>query len=164
VAATAGKPGATAIQQILDADGNVVSERSAGQFEYHETHNHWHIGSVALFELRPAAADGTGRSWQAPFVNDRGEAQSIKTTFCLIDWYRLEGNANTKIRTYWDCIGGFQGISPGWVDQYHQSLEGQEIDITGPRRASTTWSAPRTPRACSRRPPSPTTPPGSASA
>jgi hypothetical protein len=23
------------------------------------------------------------------------------------------------------------GISPGWVDQYHQSLEDQKLDITG---------------------------------
>jgi hypothetical protein len=59
-----------------------------------------------------------------------GDAQSIKTSFCLIDWYKLDGNSNTKDRTYWDCVMSYQGISPGWVDQYHQSLEGQEVDIT----------------------------------
>jgi hypothetical protein len=121
----------TAIQQILDANGNVVQELNAGSFEYHEAHNHWHIGNVALFEIRKARDDGRGGSYGAPLVNDRGEAQSVKTTFCLIDWYALEDNSNTKERTYWDCIHGFQGISPGWVDQYHQSLEGQELDITG---------------------------------
>jgi hypothetical protein len=125
----------TAIQQILDAQGNVVQELNAGSFEYHEAHNHWHIGNVALFEIRTALDDGRGGAWGAPLVNDRGQAQSIKTTFCLIDWYALEGNSNTKERTYWDCLHGFQGLSPGWVDQYHQSLEGQELDVTGARPA-----------------------------
>jgi hypothetical protein len=123
----------TAIQQILDAQGNVVQELNAGSFEYHEAHNHWHIGNVALFEIRTALDDGHGGSWGSLLVNDRGQSQSLKTTFCLIDWYALEGNSNTKERTYWDCIHGFQGISPGWVDQYHQSLEGQELDVTGAR-------------------------------
>jgi len=121
----------TAVQQLLDRSGNVVLERPAGEFEYHEAHNHWHIGDVALFEVRRARDDGRGGAWGDPYVNDRGESQSVKTTFCLIDWYALEGNSSTSERTYWDCINSFQGISPGWVDQYHQSLEGQELDVTG---------------------------------
>src|SRR5687767_15227836 len=31
---------------------NVVSEKVAGTFEFHPAHNHWHIGDVALFEVR----------------------------------------------------------------------------------------------------------------
>ena len=34
-------------------------------------------------------------------------------------------------RVYWDCATDLQGISPGWVDQYHQELEGQQLDLTG---------------------------------
>jgi Lysyl oxidase len=124
-------PFTSAVQEVLDADGNVVSEHQAGQFAYHEAHNHWHIGDVALFEVRKARDDGRGGRWKPPYVNDRGQAQSIKTSFCLIDWYKLEGNSNTKDRTYWDCVMSYQGISPGWVDQYHQSVEGQEVDVTG---------------------------------
>jgi hypothetical protein len=67
----------------------------------------------------------------AVLVNDRGESQSIKTTFCLLDWYQLDTNSPTTQRTYWDCFASYQGISPGWVDQYHQSTEGQQIDMTG---------------------------------
>jgi hypothetical protein len=115
----------TAVQEILDASGNVVQSLIAGVFVFHPEHNHWHIGEVAQFEVRVGSP--TGRS----LVNDQGVAQSIKTTFCLIDWYTLEGNANTKARVYWDCANALQGISPGWVDQYHQSLEGQKLDITG---------------------------------
>lgn len=120
-----------AVQEILDEQGAVVHEHHASTFEFHPEHNHWHIGDVALFEVRPALDDGRGGAWGDPYVNDRGEAQSLKVTFCLIDWYKLDDNAPTHERKYWDCAGSHQGIQPGWVDQYHQSTGGQEIDITG---------------------------------
>ena len=127
-------PGVTvtnAIQEVLDEDGDIVCEKLVSTFEFHPEHNHWHIGRVALFEVRPARDNGTGGRWGKPFVNDLGAAQSIKTTFCLIDWYKLDDNSPTTERTYWECETSFQGISPGWVDQYHQSLEGQQLDLTG---------------------------------
>jgi Lysyl oxidase len=99
---------------------NVVSERPAGTFEFHPAHNHWHIGDVALFEVRKGSPTG-------PIVG----GNSIKTTFCLIDWYMLEGNSSTPERIFFDCETSYQGITPGWVDQYHQSLDGQELDLTG---------------------------------
>lgn len=109
-----------ALQEILDSSGNIVLEQTVSQFEFHPEHNHWHIADVALFEVRYGAPDGP--VWGA---------NSIKTTFCLIDWYKLEGNSKTPERTYFDCAGSYQGISVGWVDQYHQSTEGQQLDITG---------------------------------
>ena len=99
---------------------NVVSERVAGQFEFHVAHNHWHIGDVALFEVRKGSPTG-------PIVG----GNSIKTTFCLIDWYKLSDNAPTSERVFFDCFASFQGISTGWVDQYHQSTEGQQLNLTG---------------------------------
>jgi len=98
----------------------IVRERVAGTFEFHPAHNHWHIGDVALFEIRRGSPAG-------PVVG----GNSIKTTFCLIDWYALEGNSNTAERTFFDCETSYQGIKSGWVDQYHQSLPGQELDLTG---------------------------------
>jgi len=121
----------TAVQEILDANGQIVCEKPVSTFEFHPEHNHWHIGDVALFEVRKAKDNGTGGAWGKPFVNDRGQAQSIKTTFCLIDWYKLDDNSPTVERVYWECATSFQGISPGWVDQYHQELEGQQLDLTG---------------------------------
>ena len=108
-----------AIQEILDADGNLVEEKEVSQFQFHEQHNHWHINGVALFEVRAGSPAG-------PVVGNN----SIKTTFCLIDWYKLNDNSPTKERTYFDCNGPYQGISAGWADQYHQSTEGQQLDIT----------------------------------
>ena len=99
---------------------NVVSEFPTGSFEYHPAHNHWHIGDVALFEVRKGSPTG-------PIVG----GNSIKTTFCLIDWYKLDDNSPSAERVFFDCYTSFQGISPGWVDQYHQATSGQQLDLTG---------------------------------
>jgi Lysyl oxidase len=104
---------------------NVVSERPTGTFEFHPAHNHWHIGDVALFEVRKGSPTG-------PVVG----GNSIKTTFCLIDWYKLDDNSPAGERVFFDCYKGHQGISPGWVDQYHQSTDGQQVDLTGVANAS----------------------------
>jgi Lysyl oxidase len=98
---------------------NVVSERVTGEFVFHPEHNHWHIGDTALFEVRKGSPTG-------PIVG----GNSIKTTFCLIDAYKLVGNQPTRDRLFWDCYSSYQGIAPGWVDQYHHSLPGQELDLT----------------------------------
>jgi hypothetical protein len=117
----------TGFQEIFDAAGNLVVDQPVSEFVFHPAHNHWHITSVALFEIRHAADDGTGGRLGAVFSN-----QSIKTTFCLIDVIKLEGNSNTGDRTYWDCFpDAHQGISAGWGDQYHQATEGQELEVTG---------------------------------
>jgi hypothetical protein len=104
---------------------NVVSEQPTGTFAFHPAHNHWHIGDVALFEVRKGSPTG-------PVVG----GNSIKTTFCLIDWYKLDDNSPAGERTFFDCYKGHQGISPGWVDQYHQSTDGQQVDLTGVANAS----------------------------
>jgi hypothetical protein len=125
----------TAVQEIRDRNAyyscesglaeppncyNVLASFPTGTFEFHPAHNHWHIGDVALFEVRKGSP--TGR-----IVG----GNSIKTTFCLIDWYKLDDNPKTPERSFFDCYKSFQGISSGWVDQYHQSTEGQQLDLTG---------------------------------
>ena len=109
-----------AVQEILDANGTVVREEVVSTFEFHATHNHWHIGDVALFEVRKGSPTG-------PIVGNN----SLKVTFCLIDWYKIDENSPAHERTYWDCYTSYQGIAPGWVDQYHQSTDGQQLDLTG---------------------------------
>jgi hypothetical protein len=99
---------------------NVVREFVAGTFEFHPAHNHWHIGDVALFEVRKGSPTG-------PIVG----GNSVKTTFCLIDWYKLDDNSPSAQRTFFDCYTSYQGIQSGWVDQYHQSTSGQQLDLTG---------------------------------
>jgi hypothetical protein len=126
-------PGTTqkAIQQVLDtqgSDGRVVCEELVSEFTYHPTHKHWHTAGVALFEIRSGSPTGP------VFVNDAGALNSIKTTFCLIDWVKLMGSSNSgknSTRTYFDCAGPFHGVSVGWADQYRHSVDDQDLDITG---------------------------------
>ena len=98
----------------------VLAEYPTSIFAYHPSHNHWHINDVALFEVRKGSPTG-------PVVG----GNSIKTTFCLIDWYKLEDNSPTTERVFFDCYTSYQGISVGWVDQYHQATDGQQVDLTG---------------------------------
>ena len=130
----------TAIQDIWDKVGGpsdpsarVVCSVPTTQFAFHPAHNHWHIGSVAQFGVHVAGDDGFGGQMGAAYVNDRGVAQSFKTTFCLIDWVKIDAQKKTPDVTYWACdrTAPYQGVSVGWIDQYHHSLEGQEIDMTG---------------------------------
>jgi hypothetical protein len=114
-------------QDLLDASRNVVSSQPVSEFVFHPQHNHWHITGVALFEIRLAADDGKGGRFGTVFAN-----QSIKTTFCLIDWIQLDGNSPTGDRNYFECSpDALQGISAGWGDQYHHALDGQELEVTG---------------------------------
>lgn len=130
----------TAIQDVWSTTGGpsdpastIVCSFPTTEFEYHPAHNHWHIGSVARFGVHVALDDGTGGAIGAAVINDLGIAQSFKTTFCLIDWVKIEGKKKTPDVTYWACdrTAPYQGVSVGWIDQYHHSLEGQEVDITG---------------------------------
>jgi hypothetical protein len=130
----------TAIQDVWstmrgpsDPSSRIVCSFRTTQFEFHPAHNHWHIGSVARFGVHAALDDGTGGALGAPILNDLGVAQSFKTTFCLIDWVPITDNKKTPEVTYWACdrTAPYQGVSVGWIDQYHHSLEGQEVDITG---------------------------------
>ena len=75
------------IQEIRDASGNVVREHLASQYEFHPAHNHWHLGDVALFEVRRGSPTG-------PVVS----GNSIKVTFCLIDWYQARGQHERRRR------------------------------------------------------------------
>ena len=125
----------TAVQEIRDSNAyykcgeqpkqvtacyNVLRNIPTGTFEFHPAHNHWHIGDVALFEVRKGSPTGSVVG-----------GLSIKTTFCLIDWYKLDDNSPTAERTFFDCYTSYQGIQSGWVDQYHQSTVGQQLDMTG---------------------------------
>jgi len=109
-------------QQFLDSNGNVVLTCSTGSSsQYHPAHKHFHISDVATFAV----------ALDPDIIHHRPLRDSSKVTSCLIDWVRLEGNSPDKERQYSSCDSGVQGISPGWVDQYHMALEGQSIDITG---------------------------------
>ena len=108
-----------ATQEVLDSAGAIVQTHPAGVAFFHPRHNHWHQSAVARFEIRVAALNGT--LW----------ATGTKITFCLVDTDQTILVTKGSSRTYFDCNAELQGISVGWGDNYHQSTEGQELDITG---------------------------------
>ncbi len=119
----------------VPADGiHALGRCEAGEFEFHPNHNHWHIDNVAQFKVcsessfNKAKNNGTPGNCE-PFTL----ATSTKVTFCLIDWYKLADNTTSsdESRNFFDCETEFQGISPEWVDQYHHSVDDQDIIITG---------------------------------
>ena len=108
-----------ATQEILDAAGTIVGTHPAGVAFFHPQHNHWHQSAVALFEVRVGTLSGP--AW----------ATGTKATFCLVDNDQTLLVKKGSSRAYFDCNAALQGLSVGWSDDYHQSTEGQELDITG---------------------------------
>ena len=118
-----------AFQNLYDDAGNfgIITENiwhePVGDYIFHPGHNHWHIDDVGEFSVR---------------VDDNGSpgdvapgAGTLKIGFCIVDVFKYNGDESpTSQKIYWDCELDLQGIQPGWVDQYHQSVEGNEIDIT----------------------------------
>lgn len=105
-----------------------------GNFDWHETHNHWHIDNVGEFKVCEEDDFDTFGADCDPAVTSAGDPTiGVKYTFCLIDWYKLADNtaSSDDTRNFFECSSGMQGITPGWVDQYHQATDGQEVDITG---------------------------------
>lgn len=118
-----------AFQNLYDDAGDFgditkyIYHEPVGDFIFHETHNHWHIDDVGEFSVR--VDDNSSPGEIAP------GADTLKIGFCIVDVFKYNGDESpTSQRIYWDCELELQGIQPGWVDQYHQSVEGNEIDIT----------------------------------
>ena len=132
-----------AYQNLYDEEGQfrMPSETSwreiVTEFTFHETHNHWHIDGVGEFAVREViTVDGKEVPGDiASWVDEDGvtiKAAAVKVGFCISDVYKIDGtNPATSQKWYWECEVGFQGIQPGWIDQYHQSTDDNEINITG---------------------------------
>lgn len=109
-----------------DASGNwsAVGRVLVGTFEFHPTHNHWHLADFALYELRAVAADGS--------IGDR-VISSSKVTFCLLDSTVDDATLEhaSPAQNYRFCGRTLpQGISVGWADTYGWSLPDQHLDIS----------------------------------
>jgi hypothetical protein len=129
-----------AFQNLYDAEGEFrystapVWHEVVSEFTFHETHNHWHIDGIGEFSVRHVATDKKGNEIPGDIAKlpNGGQATAVKVGFCISDVYQIDGKSPaTSQKWYWECEVGFQGIQPGWIDQYHQSTEDNEIDITG---------------------------------
>lgn len=106
-------------QRVFNNDGS-ASLFSAGWFQWHSGHSHFHFDDYAIYTLQPINAPG-------------GSLRTgSKTTFCVMDTTpvntTLPGAPNNAI--YASCGSQIQGMSVGWGDTYGAHLAGQEIDFT----------------------------------
>ena len=104
-------------QRIYNDDGS-YADTLAGNFEWHQGHDHFHFEDYALYVL--------------PAVTGNSQRTSTKTSFCLMDSNRVDDSlpgAPTEAG-YASCGNFFQGISIGWGDKYSWRLIGQEISLT----------------------------------
>jgi len=110
-------------QRVFNNNGS-YEDRAAGEFVFHPTHNHTHVGDWAAYRLRVVLpADGVG-----DIVAEGG-----KTSFCLRDTALYSGGALNPPPSqpfFTVCDTDVQGISVGYEDVYSKDLPDQWIDIT----------------------------------
>ena len=95
-----------------------------GEFVWHPTHDHWHMGQFTLYELWALNPDLSLGSIVA---------SSDKLSYCamdtdVVDWDHLRFIPR---RGYAGCGRQVQGLSVGWGDTYSSWLDGQALDVTG---------------------------------
>lgn len=123
-------------QRVYRSDGT-WSDRSAGSYDFHATHAHFHYRDFAVSKLW--ASDEHGRR-----LGDEPVKVGQKNGFCVIDieniWFGRHGDG---ARTYYfpDCQTPSagdgsgpvlrQGMSVGWADVYNWFLPDQYIEVSG---------------------------------
>jgi hypothetical protein len=105
-------------QRIYRTDGTYRS-RLAGQFLWHDIHDHYHFEDFMDYKLEPVDVDLK----TIPVVK--------KTGFCIRDRDFIEKLENSPAnKKYIDCSTDIQGVSVGYGDTYRYHLADQDIDIT----------------------------------
>lgn len=105
-------------QNLYDAPvGGNLTERKlvASDFIWHPQHNHFHFKDFAEYLLLGRDGSGDYRPMKT---------EGIKTSFCVMDTQRFEGNLPGQYDT---CNADRQGLTPGWSDTYRYSLYDQWI-------------------------------------
>ncbi len=129
VTTSTGKKKTKVFQRIYDSAGNHKTTKALGLFVYHPSHNHFHFGDFAEYQLWTREAyerwESMGRDDQ-----ERFEEKGTKTTFCVMDTQRWKNLSNSPGRAVYNACGEKrQGLSVGWADTYGRDLAGQYIDL-----------------------------------
>ncbi len=114
-------------QRIYDNAGG-YTDKYVGDMVFHEAHNHFHFENFANYQLWTRADYD---NWLASGMA-RGQAikRGTKTTFCLMDTYRVQALPGSPTSAYYtQCGNTLQGISVGWGDTYGYNLPDQWIDL-----------------------------------
>jgi len=109
----------TRATQILRRSDGTTCTHDAGTFEFHKSHNHFHVNDFAEYQLRK------DDPYTGPIV-----ASAAKVSFCLIDIEPLRVPFPQR-QVFANCGAqeGTQGISPGWADVYDDFYPDQFIEL-----------------------------------
>jgi hypothetical protein len=118
-------PVTQATQQVRRSNGTHC-QQSVGTFEFHVSHNHFHLNDFAEYQLRK------GDPYTGEIV-----ARASKISFCLTDNEPLKDsrfNGQRQVDANCSVQEGVQGISSGWADVYDDFYPEQyiELDICHP--------------------------------
>jgi hypothetical protein len=106
------------VYQRIYNDNDTYADTLAGNFEWHQGHNHFHFEDYALYVL--------------PAIIGNSQRTSQKTSFCLLDTNLIDGSlpGSPSQAVYTSCGNLFQGISVGRGDKYGSNLSGQAISLS----------------------------------
>ena len=120
-------------QRIYDGSGN-HTDKAVGTFAYHPSHNHFHFGDFARYELWTRAE--YNRWVQSGGSQGQAQRRGAKTTFCIMDTRKVRDLAGSPgSAVYSQCGRTLQGLSVGWGDTYGSYLPEQWIDLGTTRLA-----------------------------
>lgn len=116
----------TEATQIVRRSNGTTCEQKVGTFEFHTSHNHFHLNDFAEYQLRK------GDPYTGEIV-----ARASKISFCLTDNEPLKDsrfNGQRQVDANCSVQEGVQGISSGWADVYDDFYPEQyvELDICHP--------------------------------
>ena len=108
--------------QRIYRDNGTYRDKSAGLFEWHNEHLHYHF--IDFIEYKLIGIDAKN----VVITDELAE----KTTFCVRDISRVElpGRDVDEEATYRICGRERQGVSVGWGDAYFNTYADQNLDIT----------------------------------
>lgn len=122
------------LQRIYSGSGS-YTHKTVGVFEYHPSHNHFHFGDFARYELWTKAE--YDRWIQSGGRRGQAQRRGSKTTFCIMDTRKVQylpGSPASPL--YSQCGRTLQGLSVGWGDTYGYYLPDQWIDLGTTRLAN----------------------------
>lgn len=124
-----------ATQLITWSDGH-VTRRSAGEFEYHKTHAHYHHSGFGKLEL--LRVDDPARGTMT-HVGDGPKQGFCTADVKIADWSVFGGTQNSAESTclnrsvggmFYDPTSGTRmGLSPGWADLYSWEQDGNYVEL-----------------------------------
>lgn len=105
------------VYQRIYSGGGSFTDLLAGNFVWHEGHNHFHFEDYALYTLQA--------------VKGKSRRSSTKTSFCVMDNTAVDLGlpGAPPAAVYAQCGNSAQGMSVGWGDTYGSHLAGQEISL-----------------------------------